>query len=138
VPLLLVRHASAGDRDRWAGDDSERPLDARGEKQARKLVGLLDGFAIEEIHTSPARRCLQTIAPLAEARRLEPRVRPELGEELQWTAGAELVRSLAGRDVVVCGHGGLDTSALVDPPKWRKGAVLVVDDPHPVVDVLEP
>jgi ADP-ribose pyrophosphatase YjhB (NUDIX family) len=32
--VLLVRHASAGDPDRWTGDDQERPLDRRGRSQA--------------------------------------------------------------------------------------------------------
>ena len=71
-------------------------------------------------------RCVQTVAPLAAARGLDAELRAELGEDIQSTEGRQLVRSLAGRDVVVCGHGGLE-GALVDAPRWRKGAVLVVD-----------
>ncbi len=133
--MLLVRHARAGDRAAWTGDDGLRPLDAKGRRRAEELVPLLAGRAVEEIHTSPALRCVQTVAPLAAALSLELRLREELGEELQWTAGAALVRSLAGREVVVCGHGGLE-QALVEPPRWRKGAVLVVDASLRVVDEL--
>jgi 8-oxo-dGTP diphosphatase len=125
--VILVRHASAGDRDEWAGDDSERPLDEKGERQARELVERLAGFDVEEILTSPAVRCLQTVTSLAAARGLEAIVVDELSEERQSTDGAHLLRELAGRDVVVCGHRGLD-AALVQPPKWRKGAAFVVDD----------
>lgn len=125
MALILLRHGSAGDRDDWAGDDGERPLDAKGERQARELVERLAGFPISAIHTSPYRRCVQTVAPIAEARGLEPLLRPELAEGSA-ADGHALVRALAGEDVVVCGHGGLER-ALVDPPKWRKGAAFVVD-----------
>jgi phosphohistidine phosphatase SixA len=135
VPLLLVRHASAGDREQWAGDDRERPLDERGHKQAEKLVERLRPYPIEAILSSPARRCLETLEPLARARGLEIEQRPELSEELQATEGVALVRSLAGRDVLVCGHGGLEY-ALPAPPRWKKGAVLVVDPSFDVLDVL--
>lgn len=135
MPLVLVRHAWAGERDEWDGDDRERPLDARGEEQARELVARLEELPIEEIQTSPYRRCVQTVEPLAAARGLELVLRPELGEERQATDGLVLVRGLADRDVVVCGHGGLER-ALVDPPRWRKGVAFVVDAELRVTDVL--
>ena len=133
MPLLLVRHASAGDRDEWVGDDRERPLDERGQKQAEGLVERLSPYPIELILSSPARRCVETVQPLARARGLEIELHPELGEERQATDGVELVRSFAGRDVVVCGHGGLEW-ALPEPPKWKKGATLVVG---PALEVLD-
>jgi 8-oxo-dGTP diphosphatase len=132
MPLLLVRHAWAGDRGQWEGDDRERPLDERGRKQAGELVERLRPYPIEAILSSPARRCVETVEPLAHARGLEIEQRPELGEERQATEGVELVRSVAGRDVVVCGHGGLE-QALPEAPKWKKGAVLVVG---PALEVL--
>ncbi len=135
MPLLLLRHAHAGERGTWGDDDTTRPLDERGEERALRLVELLEGYPVSEILTSPYTRCVQTVRPLAAARGLEPQLRDELREDLQWTDGVELVRSLAGRDVVVCGHGGLE-QALPDPPKWRKGAVLVVDKSLRVVAEL--
>lgn len=125
MPLILVRHAWAGDRAGWDGDDRERPLDERGRRQSRELIDRLDGLAVEEILTSPYRRCVQTVEPLASVRGLDVTLRPELGEDRQETDGRALVRELAERDVVVCGHGGLQ-HALVDPPKWRKGMAFVV------------
>lgn len=135
MPLLLVRHAWAGDRDVWEGDDRERPLDDRGRKQAEELVERLRPYPIEAILSSPARRCVETVEPLAKARGLEIEQRPELSEERQATEGFPLVRSLAGRDVVVCGHGGLE-HALPAAPKWKKCAVLVVGPGLEVLDVL--
>ena len=41
--VLLVRHARAGDRGEWVGDDAHRPLDAKGRKQAKRLAKRLDG-----------------------------------------------------------------------------------------------
>jgi len=127
MPLLLVRHASAGDRATWRGDDRERPLDARGLTQAEKLVDLLAPFDVDAIYTSPYRRCTQTVEALAAARSLLIERPDELGEEEQYERGAELVRSLADRNVVICGHGGLESLVLDEPPRWRKGETLVLD-----------
>ena len=75
--------------------------------------------------------------PLAKARGLSIEPREEFTEELQATRGAELVRSFADADVAICGHGGLE-HALPDPPRWKKGAVLVVGDALQVVTTLRP
>ena len=135
MPLLLVRHAWAGHRDEWEGDDHVRPLDERGRAQAEELVVQLRAYAIEAILASPARRCVESMEPLARARGLEIEERPELGEDRHDGDGIALVRSLAGRDVVVCGHGGLE-QALHEPPKWKKGSVFVAGPGLDVVDVL--
>ncbi len=137
MPLILLRHAWAGSRDDWESDDRDRPLDERGREQARNLVSTLAPFRIDEILTSPYVRCVQTVEPLAAARDLEPQLRGELTEERQWAEGAALLRELSGRDVVVCGHGGLD-GALVGAPRWKKGAAFVLDDELRVVEVLRP
>lgn len=123
--MLLVRHASAGSSDKWDGDDYDRPLDDKGVAQARELVARLAPFRIERILSSPAKRCIDTIGPLARARDLRIEVLGELDQERMWTEGIQLVRDRAGEDVVVCGHGGLE-GALDDPPKWKKAAVLVL------------
>ncbi|HZT91073.1 MAG TPA: phosphoglycerate mutase family protein [Gaiellaceae bacterium] len=135
MPLLLVRHAWAGSRDEWEGDDLLRPLDKRGRRQAQELVALLAEFRIEAILTSPAVRCLQTVEPLARARRLDLEVRLELREDRQHDEGVPLVTNVVRSDVVVCGHGGLER-AVVDPPSWSKGAVFVVGADRRVERVL--
>jgi 8-oxo-(d)GTP phosphatase len=130
-----VRHASAGERTAWKGDDRQRPLDKRGRRDADELVDRLATFDVEAILTSPYVRCLATVAPLALARRVEIDVREELGEERQAIDGTALVRTLAGRDVVVCGHGGLE-SVVPDAPNWKKGAVFVLGPTLELLDVL--
>jgi 8-oxo-dGTP diphosphatase len=133
VPPILVRHASAGARAAWAGDDRERPLDGRGRAQALELVSRLDSFGIDAIYSSPATRCVQTVEQLASARELHVVTRDELSEERQSDDGLALLRELAGENVVVCGHGGLEQS-LRNPRKWRKGAAFVLDEQLRIVE----
>lgn len=135
--MILVRHASAGDAATWAGPDRERPLDRRGEHQARQLVELLARFPVAEIHTSPAVRCVETIRPLAAARGIELVARDELGEDRYGSEGAAVVESLVGSDAVICGHGGLESS-LIDAPKWHKAEAFVVDASLRIVEKLRP
>ena len=101
------------------------------------MVELLADLSIERLLTSPYRRCVQTVEPFASARGLEIQLRDELGEPSQHAAGVALVTTLADSDVAVCGHGGLEL-ALRDPPKWRKGAVFVVDHDLAVIEVRRP
>ena len=105
--MIVIRHARAGDRAEWEGDDRRRPLDKKGRKQAKRLVDELSDYEIERILSSPLDRCVQTVEPLARARGLEIELREELGEERQVPDGVELARSLAGQPVAICVHGGL-------------------------------
>lgn len=65
--VLLVRHASAGSRSRWEGDDRLRPLDDCGREQAEALVRPLSHFDPDRIVSADYVRCEQTVEPLAEA-----------------------------------------------------------------------
>jgi len=66
VPLIVVRHASAGQKAGWDGDDLLRPLDAGGDQDARLLADLLSCFApAARVVSSPALRCTQTMRPYA-------------------------------------------------------------------------
>jgi 8-oxo-dGTP pyrophosphatase MutT (NUDIX family)/phosphohistidine phosphatase SixA len=64
VPLIVVRHASAGQKADWDGDDRLRPLDAGGEADALLLADLLRCFApAARVISSPALRCTETMRP---------------------------------------------------------------------------
>jgi len=104
--MILIRHAWAGDRAEWEGDDRLRPLDERGRKQAKGLVEKLADFEIERILSSPYDRCVQTVEPLARARGLEIELADELGEDRQLADGVQLAESLKGQPVAICVHGG--------------------------------
>jgi 8-oxo-(d)GTP phosphatase len=130
VPLLVIRHARAGDRSEWEGDDRKRPLDNRGRRQATAVVDELAGFPIARILSSPYDRCVQTVEPLAAQRNLEIELRGELGEDRQHDEGVALVRSLADEPVAVCVHGGLSDAAFGE--RQKKAETLVVDGGHVV------
>jgi 8-oxo-(d)GTP phosphatase len=135
--LLLVRHASAGARSTAPGD-LDRPLDEHGAAQAAALPSLLSPLldAGAAIHASPARRCIDTVTPLAAALGTSVIVDEALVE------GAD-VRGLLGRlttlerGTVWSSHGdvipellamlarrGLD---LGDDPTCSKASTWVID-----------
>jgi 8-oxo-(d)GTP phosphatase len=123
-PLIVVRHATAGDSEKWVGDDARRPLDEQGWRQAAALVQQLAPFAVDRILSSPFDRCLQTVEPLAAARRLQV----ETSDDLAEGAGPDAVRSLladvAGSAAVICGHGP-ELVPLFG--KTKKGASVLVE-----------
>ncbi len=106
MPVLLVRHATAGERDDWVGDDRLRPLDERGRRQARELVAQLGDFPVDRVLSSPYLRCVQTVEPLAQARGLAVEGTQALAEGHDQEAVA-LLGELAGTNTVVCTHGDL-------------------------------
>lgn len=64
-PLILLRHAKAVERHDWEGEDTDRPLSSYGERQSKRLLANFLPFAVEEIHSSSAVRCYETITPMA-------------------------------------------------------------------------
>lgn len=136
VSLFVVRHAHAGQRSAWAGDDSLRPLSAKGEKQALSIADALVLHQPERILSSPAVRCTTTVEPLAE--RLGLTV--EADQRLREGGGDGDVRSLL-QDVrttgaVLCSHGEVIAQILrqlvddgMEPEqglRWSKASTWVV------------
>lgn len=66
VPCIVLRHASAGRKSAWHGDDLQRPLDERGAAEAAILAGLLGCFGVQRVISSAAERCVGTVRPYAE------------------------------------------------------------------------
>jgi len=110
--VFVVRHADAGDRERWAGPDDERPLSPKGLEQAEGLVEVLKPYRVEHVATSPYVRCRQTVEPLAAALGLAVEEVAELAEGHSY-AQALAVAARLGGDAVLCTHGDV-TSDLVD------------------------
>jgi 8-oxo-dGTP diphosphatase len=117
--LLLVRHASAGDRRDFEGPDELRPLDRRGREQARRLAGVLPFFGPVEVLSAQRVRCRQTVEPLAERLGLAVGAAQELGEE-EFSADPESGLALVERLLeprrgvtVVCSQGGAIPSVLM-------------------------
>jgi phosphohistidine phosphatase SixA len=153
VPVHLVRHACAGDKTRWAGPDLDRPLDEAGFAQAEALTDAFDSLPVERILSSPARRCRQTVEPLARPHgvpvELVAGLRPDGDPEYARGLIATLDAEVAGR-AVVCVHGetmrpllaavretGGEIVATRDDDAWllRKGTgwELTLDDNGTIV-----
>ena len=79
--MLLLRHASAGERLSSPGIDQFRRLDEGGRAVARQLVWALADREITRIVSSPFPRCIESVIPLAESRRLVVENRWELAPE---------------------------------------------------------
>jgi phosphohistidine phosphatase SixA len=111
--IYLVRHADAGERSSWVGDDTKRPLNETGRRQAEGLVGLLEGRDVSRIFSSPYLRCTQTVEPLGLARRLPIEHRQELAEAASKDDVFALLRDAGKRDsVVLCTHGDVVEAVL--------------------------
>lgn len=132
--VYLIRHASAGHRVNWEGDDDLRPLDERGRRQADGIVELLGRREFRRIASSPAVRCVDTVVPLAHARGLAV----EHSEGLAEGAGTEAALTLfrgAGVPLVVSVHGDLIQELLGE--RTKKGSTTVLDVGRDGLEVLE-
>jgi 8-oxo-dGTP diphosphatase len=142
--FFFVRHAKAGSRGHWQGDDRARPLSKKGKKQAEGLIDVMKPFKISAIYSSPYLRCVQTVEPLAREREMDIEETPTLAEgrglrgafefmsdpkldnavlsthgDLVW----ELVEDLVRRRVIRAGTGGYDKGST-----W----MVEVEDEEPV------
>jgi phosphohistidine phosphatase SixA len=122
MSAILLRHAWAGKRSGWPGDDRLRPLDERGRRQAEALVPLLLAHGVERVHSSPYVRCVETVEPLAAALGIEI----ELDDRLAEGAGGTARRLLAVDGVVACTHG--DVVEAILGASLKKGAAAVFED----------
>ncbi|HEX3426155.1 MAG TPA: phosphoglycerate mutase family protein [Acidimicrobiales bacterium] len=112
MTLLLIRHGHAGSRKEWTGDDRLRPLSAKGRRQARALVHQLEPWPPSRVLSSPYRRCVDTVKPLAHDLGLKVEEVDELAEGAGWDA-VELVRGLHDSHVALCTHGDVIPEILV-------------------------
>jgi len=85
--IVIVRHGQAAAKKSWPGADGERPLVARGARQAERLGRIIGAPRPKRVISSPALRCVQTVQPLADNCGL----RVELSEQLSTDAGPQAV-----------------------------------------------
>ncbi len=103
--LRLLRHATAGDRSKWAGHDPERALTKKGRRQSASIATSLRDVGVERILTSPYDRCVQTVEPLAGLTGAKIEVHDALAEESDIDAAYALIEGLVGSNAVICSHG---------------------------------
>jgi len=138
VKLYIIRHAHAGHRASWDGPDQDRPLTAKGKRQARGIADALADVGVSRLVSSPARRCTQTLEPLAEYRGLTVVEDDRLAEGTTGEDALTLADELRqGHDAaVVCSHGDVvpemlrvlkaTTARFKDPFVWPKGSTWVI------------
>jgi phosphohistidine phosphatase SixA len=134
----VVRHAKAGDRSDWAGDDRLRPLTKSGQRQAEAIADMLEGDPIDKILSSGYLRCVQTVRPLGVKRKLPVDPVKELEEGAGGESVLRLMQKFRGRNIVLCTHGdvmeelleGLIGQGLVQRARanMEKGSTWVLEE----------
>jgi phosphohistidine phosphatase SixA len=133
--LFLLRHAHAGNPERWTGDDAVRPLSDKGRLQAER-VGRLLAVADEApdlLVTSPRLRAAQTAevvgtllgVAVVEDPRLAGPLYAEVVEDILASAGPALRPCLVGHDPDFSSLLGELIGVAAVP--MRKGALARVD-----------
>ncbi|MEI3867397.1 NUDIX hydrolase [Microbacterium sp. CCNWLW134] len=97
-PVVVLRHGKALAREDWDGKDTDRPLTVRGRRQATALVGQLQAFGVRQVLSSPAVRCVKTIAPFAAAAGRKVELCRNISEDA-WDEGSADVRRVIGERV---------------------------------------
>ncbi|WP_433475951.1 NUDIX hydrolase [Spirillospora sp. CA-142024] len=132
-PLVILRHATAGEKHAWRHADELRPLDDAGRAEAAELAVLLHSYGPMRVVSSATARCLETVLPYARL------VRASACTEAVFTVGdtepelaLEKLLSMAGAPTVVCTHGEVVSELITglcrelgekvpDDPSLRKG-----------------
>lgn len=124
--MLLLRHASAGARLSSPEIDSWRRLDEAGRVVARQLVWALSDREITRIVSSPLARCVESVVPLAESRRLVVEQRWELSPEVELDDLLTLLVDLPDT-ALVCTHREVFQKLLGWDVTCEKGGTWVLE-----------
>lgn len=124
--MLLLRHASAGERLSSPGIDRFRRLDDAGRGVARQLVWSLADREITRIVSSPLARCVESVVPIAESRRLPVESRWELEAGVPLDDLLTLLVDLPD-STLVCTHREVFQSLLGWDVTCEKGGAWVLE-----------
>lgn len=132
MTVYFVRHAKAGSRSNWDGDDIDRPLSSNGWHQARMVGAKLAKRSPSALYASPFLRCVQSLEPLAELCGLEVIADDRLAEGGSFEQVLILLADVPD-GAVLCSHGDVipETIAalqrrgcrILNQPDWRKATV---------------
>ena len=136
--LYVIRHADAGSRSAWTGDDDLRPLSKKGRRQAAGIAARLADAGLTRLVSSPSARCVETLEPLAAAIGLPVETDARLREGSDGPAALELGGELQalGDVAALCSHGDVIPDLLSElriegttfhqSPTWPKGSTWVL------------
>lgn len=133
--LYVVRHAKAGERRLWKGEDIDRPLSKIGRKQSELVGKRLAKSGPGVLLSSPYVRCIQTLEPLGTLTSQKVVVDQRLCEDEPFEPVLELLREVPARTVMST-HGDIIPAVMQaltrrgmkmnTPPDWRKAAIWVL------------
>jgi 8-oxo-dGTP diphosphatase len=133
----LVRHADAGNRKDWKGDDLTRPLSRLGQKQTAALHDHLTRTPVTRVLSSNHVRCRDTVAPVATSLGIDIEIEKSLFETRPPEELLGYLRSIEGHSVVMSSHGDVISGVigklaaekvrLKGPLRWAKGSIWVID-----------
>ncbi len=117
--FYFVRHAKAGSRTDWEGDDRKRPLSKKGLEQAGRLVKTLEPVPIAHVLSSPYLRCIETVAPLALARGFRVIETTALAEGAGLRGAYRFLDDANLDEAVLCTHGDVLLELVEDLVRKR-------------------
>jgi 8-oxo-dGTP diphosphatase len=133
--IYLVRHAKAGERRLWEGDDEARPLSKLGHRQSEAIAERLASRGASSLHSSPYVRCVQTLEPLAARLGADIRHDRRLFEGEPFEPVLDLLAEV-DRHAVLCSHGDIIPDVIQalhrrgmevkSSPDWRKATIWVL------------
>jgi 8-oxo-dGTP diphosphatase len=133
--VYVVRHAKAGERRVWDGDDADRPLSRRGWRQSEAVAKRLQKHGATALYSSGYVRCMQTLEPLATRLGVTVREEPRLFEYQLFEPVLELLAEVE-KGAVLCSHGDIIPATIQalqrrgmtvhTPADWGKASVWVL------------
>ena len=133
--IYLVRHAKAGERRLWTGDDVERPLSKRGWRQSEAIGARLAKKGATALYSSEYVRCVQTLEPLGRLIGARVTVEPRLLENEPFEPVLDLLGEVEN-GAALCSHGdiipptiqALQRRGMIveTPADWGKSSVWVL------------
>lgn len=135
--IYMVRHAHAGDKKKWRKPDDVRPVSTKGQEQIATIVNRLVRTPINNVVSSPALRCEQSVAPIAARLGIKAKSVAALRRDAGVDEVLGLIRKHRGTRTVMCSHGEtigpliehLSADDSVDvrgPMEWAKGSIWVL------------
>ena len=113
--IFVIRHAEAGNRERWTAPDDLRPLTKGGRLQAERIAERFADEPFVQVLSSPFVRCMQTVSPLAEARGSSVEARDDLAEGQPTSYLEKAILEAEGEGpTAICVHGDALRALLDD------------------------
>lgn len=137
----VIRHAKAKNRLEWTEPDAVRPLTKRGRREAAALAERFRAEPPDRLVSSPFRRCIETLDPLARELDLAIETTELLAEGADGARALELLLSVSRTgSLACCTHGdvlyelmgvvaasGVIVDAPLDTPVASTWSLDVVD-----------